>query len=289
MNKKPIFKTLLIVCLMALPLMSMADDYPRGDCNHDQGVNVADVSTLINYLLTHVWQDASQSPYKTYVVKGVSFNMVKVEGGSFMMGAADDDSQARANEKPVHSVFLNGFSIGETEVTQALWEAVMGTNPSPPTDNPNRPVESVSWQDAQTFIAKLNILTGESFRLPTEAEWEYAARGGNQSHGYLYSGSDNIAEVSWNSVSGTQPVATKAPNELGLYDMTGNVWEVCIDRYDPDYYSNSPVDNPSGPSTGSLVVFRGGSWYNGSSLCRVTYRDYGSFSAHSHAGLRLAK
>lgn len=287
MNKKSFFKIVLTMCLMALPLMSLADDYPRGDCNHDGFVNVSDATTLVNFLLTSSWP-GEQSNYEIYTVNGVSIKMIKVRGGFFMMGAMEGDNEARSSEKPAHQVYVKDFSICETEVTQALWEAVMGTNPSPYNDDPNCPVESVSWQDAQTFIGKLNILTGKSFRLPTEAEWEFAARGGNESQGYLYAGSNDIADVSWNAVSRTHPVGTKSPNELGLYDMSGNVWEVCLDRYDANYYSNSPVNNPSGPSTGSQVVFRGGSWYNGASLCRVTYRDYGGFSANSHAGLRLA-
>ena len=284
---------MFIVCLMTMPFMAMADDYPRGDCSQDGQVNVTDVTMLINYLMSNTWP--GESNYSIYTVNGVSFKMVKVYGGSFMMGAMEGDNEARSSEKPAHQVYVKDFSICETEVTQALWEAVMGTNPSPYNDDPNCPVESVSWQDAQTFIGKLNILTGKSFRLPTEAEWEFAARGGVYSQGYLYSGSNNLAEVGWyssncsvNGVRRTHPVGTLAPNELGLYDMCGNVWEVCVDRYDASYYSISPVDNPSGPSTGTEIIFHGGSWYNGTTNCRVTYRDHASITANSHAGLRLA-
>ena len=295
MNKKTFFKTLLIVCLMALPLNVMADDYPRGDCNQDGIVNITDVSTLITYVLNNVWPGGTDSNYQIYTVNGVSFKMIKVEGGSFMMGAIDGDNDAYNDEKPAHNVILSDFRIAETEVTQALWEAVMGTNPSPYTDDPNCPVENVSWIDAHTFIAKLNMLTGKSFRLPTEAEWEYAARGGIHSQGYLYAGGNNMNEVGWywdncsvNGVRRTHPVGTLAPNELGLYDMSGNVWEICQDRYASDYYSNSPVYNPTGPSTGTNINDRGGSWYNDATKCRVTYRDHDSFSGSAHAGLRLA-
>ena len=286
-------KTAFILCLMALPLSIVADDFERGDCNQDGSVNISDVTSLINYLLNSQWP--SEVNDMTYTVNGVQFKMVTVEGGSFMMGAMEGDSEAYSDEMPAHQVTLSTFSIAETEVTQALWLAVMGTNPSPYTDDLNCPVENVSWIDAHTFIAKLNQLTGKKFRLPTEAEWEYAARGGKYSHGYLYSGSNDINEVAWYwsncSVNGTRkthPVGTLAPNELGLYDMTGNVWEVCQDRYASDYYSNSPIINPTGPSTGNECVFRGGSWYNDTRKSRVTYRDHDGFSPSTHAGLRLA-
>lgn len=249
-------------------------------------MNISDVTTLINYLLSNQWPTEVND--MTYTVYGVEFKMATVESGTFMMGAMAGDNNAYDDEKSAHQVTLSTFSIVETEVTQALWLAVMGNNPSLLKDDLNHPVENVSWIDAHTFIAKLNQLTGKTFRLPTEVEWEYAARGGKYSQGYLYSGSNDFAEVSWNSINAAQPVATKAPNELGLYDMTGNVWEVCIDRYDADYYSTSPSYDPSGPSTGSNIVFRGGSWYNDAKKCRITYRDHDSFSSTIHAGLRLA-
>ena len=225
----------------------------------------------------------------TMTVNGVTFSMVTVEGGTFQMGS--DDSDAYDNEKPVHQVKVSSFSIGQTEVTQELWEAVMDSNPS------NRkglklPVENVSWNDCQTFITRLNQLTGKTFRLPTEAEWEFAARGGNNSKGYKYSGSDNIDDVAWytsNSGSKTHDVATKQPNELGLYDMSGNVWEWCQDWYGSSYYSSSVVTNPTGPSTGSYRVDRGGSWGYYAWGCRVSYRGYStpSFSGNL-LGFRLA-
>jgi formylglycine-generating enzyme required for sulfatase activity len=172
---------------------------------------------------------------KEFTVNGVSFTMVKVDGGTFKMGATSEQgSDAEEDEKPAHSVTLSSYWIGQTEVTKALWNAVMGTNPSL-SKGDELPVENVSWKDCQKFIKKLNQLTGETFRLPTEAEWEYAARGGNKSKGYKYSGSNDLGTVAWssnNSLPKTHPVATKQPNELGIYDMSGNVYEWCNDYYD---------------------------------------------------------
>ena len=201
---------------------------------------------------------------ETIVVNGVEFNMVKIEGGTFSMGATSEQgSDAYDSEKPVHSVTLSDYYIGETEVTQELWEAVMGSNPSYCKGNNQRPVEGVSWNDCQEFINKLNRLTGKNFRLPTEAEWEYAARGGKYSKDYVYkySGSNNADEVAWcydNSGDETHPVKTKKANKLGLYDMSGNVWECCNDWYNENYYRNSPQTNPTGPSKGEFRVLRGG-------------------------------
>ena len=232
----------------------------------------------------------------TYTVNGVSFKMVSVSGGTFKMGAQNTDSSgsnydadAYTNESPVHNVTLSDYSIGETEVTQALWEAVMGTNPSNWLGD-NRPVETVSWNDCQEFITKLNQATGKTFRPPTEAEWEFAARGGTKSQGYKYSGSNTIGDVAWypkNSGDKTHEVGTKQANELGLYDMSGNVWEWCSDWC--GNYSSSAQSDPSGPSTGSYRVNRGGGWSHAAGSCRVSYR--GSFTpafAGSYLGLRLA-
>ena len=214
---------------------------------------------------------------ETFTVKGVSFTMVGVKGGTFTMGATSEQgSDAYDREKPTHQVTLSDYMIGETEVTQELWKAVMGSNPSY-FSGMNLPVEGVSWNDCQTFITKLNQLTGKNFRLPTEAEWEYAARGGQKSRGYKYAGSNTLSDVAWytdNSGSKTHPVKQKQANELGLYDMTGNVWEWCQDWYGS--YSSNAQTNPTGPSSGSDRVFRGGSWYYSASYCRVAYRDYDS-------------
>lgn len=208
----------------------------------------------------------------TIKANGVSFTMKHVQGGTFQMGATSEQgSDAYSSESPVHSVTLSSFYMGETEVTQALWKAVMGTNPSYYKGD-NLPVECVSWDDCQTFIRKLNALTGKNFRLPTEAEWEYAARGGKKSKGYKYAGSNTIDDVAWytENASGTKQVKTKSPNELGLYDMSGNVWEWCQDCH----YDSGSQANPQGASSGSHRVLRGGSWCSFSRHCRVSFRRY---------------
>jgi formylglycine-generating enzyme required for sulfatase activity len=216
--------------------------------------------------------------------------MIHIEGGSFTMGATSEQiSDACYNEKPAHRVTLSSFFLGETEVTQALWLAVMGYNPSK-FQGADRPVEKVSWEDCQMFISKLNSLTGKSFRLPTEAEWEFAARGGNKSMGYKYSGSNDLSVVAWyksNSGKETHAVKTKAPNELGIYDMNGNVREWCLDKMD-DYKSSSQT-NPMSASSGSYHVLRGGGWCNNADACRVSSRyDLTLDSRYGDLGLRLA-
>ena len=234
---------------------------------------------------------------ETFTVNGVSFTMIAVEGGTFKMGAQSSssggdnyDSDAESVESPVHDVTLSSYYIGETEVTQELWEAVMGSNPSDFSGYPQRPVENVSWDDCQEFITKLNNLTGKNFRLPTEAEWEYAARGGNKSNGYKYSGSNTIGNVAWyndNSSSTTHDVKTKQANELGIYDMSGNVWEWCQDRNGS--YSSGSQTNPTGPSSGSFRVSRGGTWISNARHCRVSYRySYNSDYRLITLGLRLS-
>ena len=236
-------------------------------------------------------QNGSNVNYKVYTVKGVSFKMIAVKGGTFQMGIDDGYEW----EKPVHQVTLSDYYIGETEVTQELWNAVMGSNPSKFTGNMQRPVEKVTWNDCQTFISKLNQLTGETFRLPTEAQWEYAARGGNKSKGYTYSGSNEIDEVAWyydnNSDRTTHPVKTKAPNELGIYDMSGNVDEWCSDWYGS--YSSTTQTDPTGPATGFLRVTRGGCWNYPAANCRVAVRNYSAPDSvpaeiRDCLGLRLA-
>ena len=225
-----------------------------------------------------------------FTVRGVSFEMVRVEGGTFRMGAtSEQEDDADSDEKPVHSVTLSSYYIGKTEVTQALWQAVMGSNPSN-FKGADLPVECVSWDDCQEFIQKLNRLTGRNFRLPTEAEWEFACRGGNNSCGYKYSGSNNLGSVAWydeNSGGQTHRVATKAPNELGIYDMSGNVGEWCSDWY-ADYTSYSQTD-PTSPQSGSYRVRRGGGWGSYAGHCRSSLRNF-STPAHrpSNFGLRLA-
>lgn len=232
-----------------------------------------------------------------FVVNGVEFKMVKVEGGTFWMGATqNEDEEASVDESPRHKVTLSDYYICETEVTQGLWKAVMG---SEPTYNggwtkeygkgENYPAYMVSYDDVDEFVKKLNRETGRTFRLPTEAEWEYAARGGNRSKGYKYSGSDSIDEVAWhdgNSGGKTHPVKGKRANELGLYNMSGNVWEWCADWF--EYYSRGEQDNPQGPDSGADRVCRGACWSNDASYCRVSKRNYNTPACRfSGLGFRL--
>lgn len=231
-----------------------------------------------------------------FAVNGVPIVMKRVEAGSFWMGAhktykktslfskdpdlsiPNFDSEASGDEKPVHSVSLSSFYLGETVVTRELWKAVMEDTPTRFPDD-NKPVSNVSYHDIMdVFLPKLNELTGKKFRLPTEAEWEYAARGGNRSKCCKYAGNDFLNPVAWyidnTDEVGTMPVKTKAPNELGLYDMIGNVWEWCQDWYDSFYYSNSSSNNPQGPETGSYRVLRGGCWGSLAAYCRLSSRGY---------------
>jgi len=232
-------------------------------------------------------------------------NMVFVEGGSFQMGSNDE-----SDEKPVHQVTVSSFWIGKYEVTQAEWKEVMGSNPSN-WKGDQLPVESVSWYDAVDYCNKRSIKEGltpcysgsgagitcnwnaNGYRLPTEAEWEYAARGGKHSKGYKYSGSNDIGSVAWydgNSGSKTYRVGTKAANELGLHDMSGNVWEWCWDWYDSGYYAKSPGSDPRGAGSGSYRGLRGGSWYYYGDSCRVADRGYnGPDRRDNYGGLRLAR
>ena len=230
---------------------------------------------------------------QTFMVNGVQFTMVAVEGGTFTMGATSEQgSDARDDEKPAHEVTLSDYYIGQTEVTQALWKAVMGSNPSF-FKGDNLPVGNVSWNDCQVFIQKLNQLTGKQFRLPTEAEWEYAARGGRKSRGYKYAGGNNIGSVAWyddNSGGRTHPVATKQANELGIYDMSGNVWEWCSDWYGG--YQSSSQSDPHGPLLGLGRVDRGGGYFdnfNDARTCRVSRRDNNTPDCrYLNFGLRLS-
>ena len=229
---------------------------------------------------------------RTFTVGGVTFKMIAVEGGTFTMGATSEQGDdAEDTEKPTHIVTLSSYCIGETEVTQALWQAVMGSNPSS-FKGSQKPVEEVSWDKCQDFISKLNTITGEKFRLPTEAEWEYAARGGNKSKGYKYAGSNTIDNVAWyssNSNNQTHNVATKQANELGLYDMSGNVMEWCNDWYVK--YNSSSQTNPTGPTSGDYHyrVYRGGCWRYYAKYSRTSFRTGITPTSFGwELGLRLA-
>ncbi len=321
----------VLLALLSWPLDVRASSVPQGDVNGDGNVTIADATMLIDYLLganiginaivADVNQDGSLSiadvtmiidyllggiefppvgedPVETFTVNGVTFVMVRVEGGTFTMGATPEQgSDPSSREKPAHEVTVSSYSIGQTEVTQELWQAVMGNNPSYFIGY-QHPVERVSWEDCQMFITTLNQLTERAFRLPTEAEWEFAARGGNMGMGYKYAGSDDLATVGWYSYNdswelrgsgehGTHTVATRMPNELDLFDMSGNVHEWVQDWYGG--YSSGAHTNPTGPVTGSERVYRGGNWYFDEWFCRVSFRNSVIPSYTSHGiGLRLA-
>jgi formylglycine-generating enzyme required for sulfatase activity len=220
-----------------------------------------------------------------------SFVLIPIKGGTFTMGCtAEQGRDCYEREDPSHRVTLSDFQLGKYEVTQAQWRKIMGYNPSNFSGCDKCPVEQVSWGDIQVFLRKLNTETGKNYRLPTEAEWEYAARGGNQSAGYKYAGSNTIDDVALfgkNSGARTYPVGGKKPNELGLYDMSGNVWEWCQDFYSE--YSTASQTNPSGPSTGSDRVGRGGGWNYHVGSYRVSYRSYTiPTDKRSYLGFRLA-
>ncbi len=205
---------------------------------------------------------------------GIPANFVFVEGGSFLMGS----DSLYADEIPQHRVTLDSFWIGKYEVTQKEWADIMGENPSS-SQGDSLAIDNVSWADVQVFIQKLNQKTGLQFSLPTEAEWEFASRGGNASKGFLYSGSDELNDVGWyrfNSSRKKHNVGAKLPNELGIYDMSGGVWEWCSDWYDSSYYAVSPIENPKGPIQGTYRVARGGSWSSGTVVCRVSSRGFDS-------------
>ena len=222
-------------------------------------------------------------------VNGVTFNMIKVDGGTFTMGGTYEQGNSYGDEKPTHQVTLSTYYIGETEVTQELWTAVMGKNPSWHKGD-ILPVEQVSWKDCVKFIERLKKLTNRIFRLPTEAEWEFAARGGNKSNCTMYSGSDDIDEVAWygeNRIQNTNPVKTKKANELGIYDMSGNVSEWCNDW--KGAYGSDVQINPIGPKSGNKRVCRGGGTNCSSWSCRSSYRDeYAPGYKNNYLGFRLA-
>ena len=301
MKRNMLWVLLLVGTVLSLASFSGYTLFSRGDVDQDGRVGISDVSCLIDYLLSgdDSWGGSQTVPQtETFTVNGVSFTMVAVEGGRFAMGTFGDTvvNTYNANYDHPHYVILSDYCIGETEVTQELWKAVMGTvcgyfkSYNGYEDDFRRPVECASWTNANRFIDKLNQMTGRNFRLPTEAEWEYAARGGNQSHGYRYAGSNTMADVAWNKVSGggeiTHPVATKAPNELGLYDMTGNVAEWCQDRW-AHYLPVTQVD-PCLEASGSSRIVRGGSWNQGAGESVIFRERWDADVSFNEIGLRLA-
>lgn len=263
-------KKILFFLSLMMVVFFTANAQLKDDVNDDGVVDLSDATTLIDHVLNGVNNGSTH----TFIANNVMFEMVRVEGGTFTMGAtAEQASDAFSDELPTHKVTLSPFLIGKYEVSQTLWLAVMGENPSVNTGI-NLPVDNVTWNECQTFITKLNELTGKNFRLLTEAEWEYAARGGNKSKGYKYSGSNNLGDVAWyidNSNNTSHAMGTKAPNELGIYDMTGNVMEWVSDW--KGSYSSGAQTNPTGPDSGTYRVNRGGSYGNVERLSRITNRN----------------
>ena len=273
-------------------------------------------ASLVGGSTGHSYAQSSYGNYSTggtnitiTLPSGDSFVMVYVEGGQFSMGCTNDQQgNCESDESPAHYVRLTDYYIGETEVTQGLWQAVMGTSVYQQRDKANSawtmegvganyPMYYVNHSEAEEFCSRLNNLLrsqlpqGYKFRLPTEAQWEYAARGGKKDRPSLYAGSDYIGEVAWykdNSNEDNHPVKTKDPNELGLYDMSGNIWEWCQDWYSASYYASSPTDTPKNLSSGSYRVLRGGSFYDHATYCRVADRNCTAPSSRSgNSGFRL--
>ena len=265
-----------------------------GLCVLFEACSQRNASALANISASKEGNNTPDTEILTINVKGVEFKMVKVEGGTFLMGSIWEEEQGIPYGyiyQNKYQVTLSDYYIGQTEVTQALWEAVMDNNPSRFNGNNQRPVENVSWYDCQEFIKELNSLTGMIFRLPTEAEWEFAARGGNKSKGYRYSGSNTARKVAcYKEKGGTMPVATKKANELGLYDMSGNVSEFCND-YWHFAYPKEPQTNPQGVETGTNRVIRGGNYfscYNLESLRPSGREPYIPKLHKAYVGFRLA-
>jgi len=231
-------------------------------------------------------------PPKVYPIAKPDIEMVHIKGGKFKMGCVDDQDNCVNDERPRHEVQLKDYHIGKYPVTQKQWWSVMGVNPAFK-EGENLPVEQVSWDDVQEFIKRLNAMTGKKYRLPTEAEWEYAARGGAQSKGHRYHGHEYLFDVAWydyNSYGSTQPVGMREPNELGVHDMLGNVWEWVGDWYDGYYYKDSPLKNPGGPKHGNERVSRGCSFNSGEGVCRMSLRNYHKPSSRTiYLGFRLVQ
>jgi formylglycine-generating enzyme len=225
------------------------------------------------------------------ILNSLIYNITFVSGGTFVMGCTEDQGgYCYEEEYPPHTVTLSSYYIGKYEVTQAQWMTVMGSNPSHFQGCDECPVESVSWDDVQEFLSRLNQLTGKNFRLPTEAEWEFAARGGSIGSPSLFAGGNDLDSVAWNEYNSgdrMHPVGLKAPNELGLYDMSGNVWEWCNDWFGD--YDSTAKTNPRGPSKGICRLTRGGSWYHDALHCRISLRECGPPDLRGYfLGFRLA-
>jgi formylglycine-generating enzyme len=230
--------------------------------------------------LTSFWNGTFAPAVLDTSSKPLSIEMIAVEGGTFSMGQSDPHIGGKGvsrNEQPVRTIAVKSFSIGKYEVTQAQWKAVMaGKNPSKFSSCDNCPVEQVTWEDVQTFLQALNAQTSQKYRLPTEAEWEYAAIGGKKTKNFKYSGSNTLDEVAWHNENArrkTHEVGGKLPNELGIFDMSGNVWEWCQDWYSFSY-SIMDADNPKGATTGDSRIQRGSGWNTLPKTARITFRGY---------------
>ena len=316
--KHYLFRTLALIAVGMMCTLNASAYENRsgmiGDINHDGSLNITDITMLIHDLITDsevnsltdintdyrlsigdvtalidmVLDESHYSP--RFWVNGVTFSMVRVDGGTFTLGAVQgQNSEAYYDEYPAHEVTLSDYYIGQYEVQQILWLYVMGTLPDG-NDDQECPVVNVSWEDCQLFISTLNELTGCTFRLPTEAEWEFAARGGNYSKNYKYSGSNDYDEVAWceeNSNDWLHRSGEKKANELGIYDMSGNAWEWCYDWW--DLYDSAAVVDPTGPESGSERVCRGGCMDGHARFCRIGYRmSYPPETRRSELGFRLA-
>ncbi len=275
-------RNLITILILALPLTATA----QGIIRHAPVTPQKQQTTK----RTATRKAAKPSPKASDPVQKLYNDMVYIEGGTFIMGvSADENYWGAERARPAHRVTVSGFYLCRYETTQALWQKVMGKNPSLYRGT-NHPVESVSWNDIQEFIRKLNALTGRHYRLPTEAEWEWAARGGKHSQGYRFSGSNDIDDVAWykgNTQDRHKPVGTKRPNELGLYDMSGNVYEFCGDGYAP--YTTQNQTNPCPEAADGEHPLRGGSFVAGTFDCLCSDRSSQSPTySHNHLGFRLA-
>ncbi|MBQ7664735.1 MAG: formylglycine-generating enzyme family protein [Bacteroidaceae bacterium] len=276
-------KTIFLLGCLFFSACSSTDDLP-----YDVAYVTDETATDYSNIDSTVDPESGSTILTVPVKAGVNIKLIVVEGGSFTMGSSNTDRAAFDDEKTLHEVTLRTFAIGQTEVTQQLWNAVMDNNPSV-FKGDDLPVENVTWKDCQTFITRLNTITGLKFRLPTEAQWEYAARGGKKARGTTYSGSNQFEEVGWchkNAKRRTHPVAQLQPNEIGIYDMTGNVFEWCSDIYGA--YSSLSQENPAGLANGSNRVSRGGCFSYSESRARLTLRNnLPPSTKHRGLGLRL--
>ena len=286
-----------LVCVVCVMLQTNVFAQNKYDLNGDGFINGSDVVDLYNYIQYGSGNQEAREITVKNLGSSVTFKMITVEGGTFYMGATLEQSNPRVDEAPAHEVTLSSFLIGETEVTQELWQLVTGCRPTADSYQwdskygvgKEYPAYFINHNDCLAFIEKLNSLTGLKFRLPTEAEWEYAARGGKKSQHFQYSGSDNLDDVAWSdcySKQKLQPVKSKNANELGIYDMSGNVGEWCSDIYGG--YSSEAQTDPTGPKEGTEYVNRGGRWYFPPVAARNAYRTrYDGSMRYSNLGLRL--